>query len=489
MGSKWLKPWMIQDLSDSTPLMIQKALPTLKLPDSRLRDRLRRVVESIQKSPDQSFPQLFSRKADLEGFYRLVNNSRVNFESLLQETSDTILQTVDQQSEETLLAIHDSSTFTFSANEPIEGLGEVINHKQRLYGHFCLGVTLDREIRGVLGLMPWVREADRKKKRTKKELDADPHHERRRWSKLVHQVHVRAQHPKGLIHVADREADDYLTFCGFVDSGIRFVFRAAYDRKVVYNELPDYLFHVAAEAQVMCEREVSICIRKKKILPGRGNTHPERTARIAKLGISAKKIEIPRPKGNSPNPLPATLELNFVRVFELAPPAGESPIEWMLITLEPIETAEDLLQVVDIYRARWVIEEYFKALKTGCAFEKRGLESYSAILNTLALLAPIAAKVYNLKILGRIDPQKSSQCVITQIQIKILSHITSHDEKSLTTLGGAMLAIAALGGHIKYNGPPGWQVLIRGFEKLLQLEQGWIMAQQFIPYSSTHRDM
>jgi hypothetical protein len=37
----------------------------------------------------------------------------------------------------------------------------------------------------------------------------------------------------------------------------------------------------------------------------------------------------------------------------------------------------------------------------------------------------------------------------------------------------AMLAIAALGGHLPRNGDPGWIVLGRGMHDLLLLELGW----------------
>jgi hypothetical protein len=40
------------------------------------------------------------------------------------------------------------------------------------------------------------------------------------------------------------------------------------------------------------------------------------------------------------------------------------------------------------------------------------------------------------------------------------------------------LALAALGGHLRSNGPPGWIVLGRAYEKLLVLEQGWIAARK-----------
>jgi hypothetical protein len=45
---------------------------------------------------------------------------------------------------------------------------------------------------------------------------------------------------------------------------------------------------------------------------------------------------------------------------------------------------------VDCYRGRWTIEEYFKALKTGCQYERRQLETAHSLLNALAILAPVA---------------------------------------------------------------------------------------------------
>jgi hypothetical protein len=60
-------------------------------------------------------------------------------------------------------------------------------------------------------------------------------------------------------------------------------------------------------------------------------------------------------------------------------PKGIEPICGYLVTNEPITTKKQVAAVVDAYRTRWVIEELFKALKTGCQFEKRQLESYAAL--------------------------------------------------------------------------------------------------------------
>jgi len=71
-------------------------------------------------------------------------------------------------------------------------------------------------------------------------------------------------------------------------------------------------------------------------------------------------------------------------VVEPEPPPGEAAIEWMLVTSEPVQTLEDAAAIVDHYRARWLIEEYFKALKTGCAFEKRQLMHLDGLVRALA---------------------------------------------------------------------------------------------------------
>ena len=52
--------------------------------------------------------------------------------------------------------------------------------------------------------------------------------------------------------------------------------------------------------------------------------------------------------------------------FEKNPPAGEAPLEWRLITTEPIASREQVVQILEWYRTRWLIEEFFKCLKTGC---------------------------------------------------------------------------------------------------------------------------
>ena len=40
---------------------------------------------------------------------------------------------------------------------------------------------------------------------------------------------------------------------------------------------------------------------------------------------------------------------------------------------------EEAIQIIEWYEQRWLIEEFFKALKTGCRMEERQLRSADAL--------------------------------------------------------------------------------------------------------------
>jgi hypothetical protein len=153
-------------------------------------------------------------------------------------------------------------------------------------------------------------------------------------------------------------------------------------------------------------------------------THPPRAARIAELEFSATTVVLSRP-GYQSKDLPSTLTLNVVRVFEPSPPSGAEPVEWLLYTTEPIDTPEDVANVVDIYRARWLIEECNKALKTGCRYEQHQFESRDALLTLLALTLPIACELLWLRASAREQPERPASEVLTPVQLSILAELGS----------------------------------------------------------------
>ena len=80
--------------------------------------------------------------------------------------------------------------------------------------------------------------------------------------------------------------------------------------------------------------------------------------------FSSAVVRLKRPS-HAEKELPGQLAINVVHVRETDAPNGQEPIDWTLLTTEPVETDEQISRVVDFYRSRWLIEEYFKALKTG----------------------------------------------------------------------------------------------------------------------------
>jgi hypothetical protein len=134
---------------------------------------------------------------------------------------------------------------------------------------------------------------------------------------------------------------------------------------------------------------------------------------------------------------------------------------------------EQVQAVVTFYRTRWLIEEFFKTIKTGCAFERRQLESYHALLCALGILLPIAWRLLKLRHLERTEPNAPATRVLTPVQVLILRQKARVKLSEQPSIREALLAVAALGGHLKRNGEPGWLVLWRGMAKLELMVAGW----------------
>jgi hypothetical protein len=157
-------------------------------------------------------------------------------------------------------------------------------------------------------------------------------------------------------------------------------------------------------------------------------------------------------------------------------PADDAPVTWRLVTDLPVSTPEEIARVVDIYRKRWNIEEFFKSLKTGCSFNDHQLESFEGLSKLLALLLPVAWKLLDLRTVARMQPEAPATVVLTAQQVQCLRvlHDKQHPKAKMAakpTVIQAMYALAALGGHFKQNGAPGWQTLGRGLQRVLQAEE------------------
>ena len=442
--------------------------------DKRIGKRLVKLAEQVASSPELSFPKATGSEAALEATYRFLNNDRVSPEAILSAHVKATAERGAQAS--TVFIPHDSSEFSFSG--PREDMGRLSSDTTYGFlGHFALAVSArSRAPLGVLGFSALTRKPGKRRPRHGERRSPDER-ESRRWLEVVEQAEGAIAGRCAAVHVMDREADAYELLAGLAEKKRRFVIRAQFDRVVVGDDGGAHIGEVLEQASSMLEREVQLSARLKRKgdPPSRSKKHPPRKMRLARLAVSATAVTLRRPT-NVPGSYPETLAVNVVRVHEPDPPAGAEPVEWRLLTSEAVDTPDDVAAVVDAYRARWLIEEYFKALKTGCAFEKRQLGSMQALLNALALFAPIGWQLLALRHLSRLQDDVPAEAVLSPLKLKLLRLHKDTRDMPCSTVREAMLAIARLGGHIKNNGDPGWIVLGRGFDDLLLLEHGATLA-------------
>ncbi|MCG8421945.1 MAG: IS4 family transposase, partial [Proteobacteria bacterium] len=202
-----------------------------------------------------------------------------------------------------------------------------------------------------------------------------------------------------------------------------------------------------------------------------------RKPRKAVLDIRAAHVRLRIPDQARGEKLPTSVAVNVVSVIETNPPRGQEPVNWTLLTSEPIDTVEDLKRIIDYYRARWLIEEFFKAIKTGCNYEKAQLESYRALRIQLAMTLPVAYQLLRARYLSRVAPATPASEIFRPTMLSVLRYELNGTFPTEPTVADALNAMASLGGHIKNNGPPGWAVIGRGYQRALLLERGWRAAR------------
>ena len=461
---------------------IEREYAGVSLGDARLEERLRRIVALAAMAPSDSFPEQMGSVADREALYRFFSNPRVTVGRLLAaHVQQTRARLAGQRQ---IRILHDTSKFRFDGER--QGLGILKYDTKGFLGHFALAVSADeaREPLGVLGMHPYIHKdavahrgltsAERTKIARKKPRSAK---ESSRWENLA--IQVSALLPDGVraLHIMDQEADDYDLLAEMQRAKLAFVIRGDAGRRESDGE--QSVTEVLAKQPGRLFRTVPINARSKRRAALTRGRFVARYERNAELKIRWGQVTFRRRYYSHTKV--RELSVHAVHVFEPRPPKGEEPIEWMLLTSESVNNLTEATAIVDHYRARWLIEEYFKALKTGCSIERRQLMTLDGLLRALAFFVPMAWRLLLLRHLGRAAKQPLAQAVLDREQLLLLRRLLATRNYSFPdapTVRDVMLGMAALGGHIKNNGDPGWIVLGRGFTRFVEAETVWRLARE-----------
>ena len=376
--------------------------------------------------------------------------------------------------------IHDTSTLVFSTERA--GLGRVTGGKSPFgfFAHVSLAASFSRctnsadtastghsskkssqfgqtRALGLVGVETWTRG---------NESAAPIESETAQWMAGVRKSSlVKSSTKSPVVHVMDREADSYGLMSLILDNGDDFVIRAQHNR----NSPKGKIRTLVAQAPVTAQREVELSQRTPKY-KGKISmkSHPPRAARSAKLQIRACSFQLP-PSGPTKKPKKRgckTYSIHCVHVSELNPPKETVPVDWLLWTSKSVDTPQDVLAIVDIYRGRWLIEELFKSLKTGCGYQKQQLTTYDALARSLGCMLPVAVELLRLK--SARESQAPANELLDSYAMLVLRTLVPKLPQDPTEKE-VVYAVAGYGGHFKHNGPPGWQTIGKGITEILTI--------------------
>jgi hypothetical protein len=243
---------------------------------------------------------------------------------------------------------------------------------------------------------------------------------------------------------------------------VLFTVRASWNRRISRNGSLDKVRDWLRTTKVQLRYELSV------------PEGYERPARCAKLDVRVGRVELDfrhdwRARRQNPT-------VNVVWVREPRPPQGQKPLDWMLYTNAPIESADRIHAVIKSYAARWRIEDFHKTWKSGhCCVEDTQLRSAAAAKTWATLLAAVATRIERLKHLARTEPEKRASVELSAIEIKALKLLKNRYKSrvevipaGVPTIAQAVRWLADLGGYHgnPKAGPPGSIIIGRGLEML-----------------------
>jgi hypothetical protein len=194
-------------------------------------------------------------------------------------------------------------------------------------------------------------------------------------------------------------------------------------------------------------------------------------ARTAKLEVRFGPLTLPRPTHVSVWVKQSGMEeisMWVVEAREIDPPAGVEAARWVLLTSAAVRSFDAAWTTLEHYEKRWLIEEFHKALKTGCRLEERRYETAKRLEVVTGMLSILAVRLLQLKTVARDEPERPAEEVVPKSWITMLQRLRKRPSKNIATVREFYRDMAKLGGFLgrKSDGEPGWITIWRGFEKL-----------------------
>lgn len=438
-------------------LWVRNQFKGVDIPDLRLVNRLEKIACRMMAKPDSSIPTQNNKWKNIKATYRFYDSNKVQFFKLIQPHINQTKKKVAKMRQ--MLSIQDTCFISYNHHPSVEGLSNMGGEKgsKGVILHTALAIDPNQKHPEVIGLLDQYIHH-----RTKKINKNETYSERQKrwresqiWEEASQRISINNSKTQ-IIEVMDREADVFDIINNCLSLKHDFVIRAKNNRlldEATDEKLFDFIHNLKPSGTIKLK------VRKR----------PHQIPRNATLNVAFSTIKIKGPKSRK-NEL---IKCNVVYVIEKNPPEGQEPLEWMLLTSVNINSFEDACQIIEWYKCRWIIEEYHKAIKSGCKVEEKQLKTEERLENFLGIANIVALRIMKLRDYARNMPEIAAKKVIEPLKVDILMRYNDIKKDDIT-IYEYYREVAKIGGFIgrKSDGEPGWQTLWAGEIKLTMMVMG-----------------
>jgi len=429
--------------------------------------RMRRVVKvaaQIAANTDASTPSQTENWSDCKRVYELFDNDHITFQKLLEPH----WRATRARKEGHFLLICDTTEFDFGIHRKTKGLGPTGDGNGR--GFFLhSAMMVDPTNSDLIGMAAQeifhrkpCRKGEKLMERKKRARESEV------WGRIVDQVGPPAPGVR-FTHVCDRGADNYEVFCHLVLQRSDWVIRAAQLQRSIIMPNGE---RMPLDQYVMGWQPVG----SYDLYVQAQNGQP---ARWAKLEVSFGDILMPAPQQRTPWLKEigiVTIAMWGIQVREVDAPAHvKEPLRWVLFTSHATYSYNDAYRVIEYYEQRPMVEDYHKAIKTGCSLEDRQYQTTARLERLTGMMSLQAVRLVQLRTMVRTQPETPATKVVSKRWIEILARLRKKTDPLEWTIRNFYREMAGLGGFLgrKGDGEPGWQTTWRGFNKLIQALRGY----------------
>ena len=429
--------------------------------DRRRRDRVIKMAAVAGAAPFGTVARTFQRAADRQGAYDLLESKKVPATALLASMAIACVERCGENKE--VFVPIDGSSLTLVDRRLVKNFGAVGTYRNKARGlKVVTAIAVDPRGTplGICAQKWWTRPVVRRKRGGSKYRPTDER-ESRFWVETIGSVHAAfVDSDVTPTCVIDREGDATEMLHALVSRRMNFIIRSSWDRRLATTPTT-YLRGTLEKQPVIGRYQVDV-------------PHaPHRSARKARMELRVARVTLDLAhdwRGRREN-----IDLFAVSAKEVAPPPGEKPLHWILLTNLPVLSAKDAKMVVTGYTFRWRIEEFHKAWKSGtCNVETMQLRTSEAASTWATLLAAVAIRAERLKYLARNDPEAPAGIELTPTEIEATILLKRRQKKRTEsvpdgepTIAQAVLWIAELGSFAGKRGEqPGAITIARGLEKV-----------------------